>query len=265
MPSPLFQFELKPLDQIQPWGGPENPNLHWFGLTDGEYWIQAGEHTLFEYSNTAQAKLGGSRFCDYQVVRLYEDVIELAPYALEPVPEALQRYIAVDESRPWSHYWTKWCRWLDASDVSDDIMALLDSAGPLMGCRTLDSLYLTPSTNIVIWSNQDVVHIQWDNRDKRIEDCQAWSAQIGCWQLTHAEFMDEVRSFHDRLMEQMAERVSQVAAGALARNVRVDLEGLQREQQTRSLPIERNLGRPAPPTDWPLVISAIQSLEAAAT
>jgi hypothetical protein len=261
MPSPLFQFELRPLDQIQPWGEPEDPNLHWFGLTDGLYWIQAGEHRLFEYSNIAQTRSGVPPFCDYQVVRLYEDVIDLAPYALEPVPEELQRYIALDESKPWNHYWTKWYESVHAIGASEDSMNLLDDAGPWMGRRTLDSAYLTPSTNIVFWSNRDSVHIQWDNRGKLLQDCQAWSAQFGSWQLPRARFMDEVRSFHDRLMEEMAKRVSQVAAGALPRNVRVDLEGLRRAQDTRSQSIDRNLGQPAPPTDWALVLAAVRSLE----
>lgn len=262
MPPPLFQFELRALDQIQPWGTPGDPNLHWFGLTDGHYWIQAGEHKLFEYGSTAQARLEVQRFCDYQVVRLYEDVVQLAPYALEEVPQVLQRYIALDESKPWNHYWTKWCQALDSRGTPEEGMNLLDDAGSWMGHRTLDSTYLTPSTNIIFWSDQDAVHVQWDNRDKVLQDCQAWSAQFGSWRLARAEFMDEVRSFHDRLMEQMAERVSQVAAGALSRNVRCDLEALRREQLERSQSIERRLRQPSPPTDWPLVIAAVRSLDA---
>jgi len=262
MPSPLFQFELRPLDQIQPWGEPEDPNLHWFGLTDGLYWIQAGEHRLFEYSDIAQARSGVPPFCDYQVVRLYEDVVDLAPYALEPVPGELQRYIALDESKPWNYYWSKWCKSVDASGASEDSMDILDEAGPWIGRRTLDSAYLTPSTNIIFWSNQESVHIQWDNRDKLLQDCQAWSAQSGSWRLPRVKFMDEVRSFHDRLMEQMEKRVSQVAAGALAKTVRLDVEGLRQEQHTRSQSIERNLCQPAPPTDWSSVLAAVRSLEA---
>jgi Family of unknown function (DUF5984) len=262
MRYPLFQFELRPIDQIQPWGEPEDPNLHWFGLTDGLYWIQAGEHRLFEYSSIAQAHSGVPPFCEYQVVRLYEDVIDLAPYALEPVPEELQRYIALDESKPWDYYLTKWCESADTSRASEDSMNILDEALPWMGRRTLDSAYLAPSTNIVFWSNQESVHIQWDNRDRLLHDCQAWSAQVGSWRLSRMEFVDEVRSFHDRLMEQMEKRVSQVAAGALAEAVRVDPESLRREQDTRSQSIERNLGQPVPPTDWPSVIAAVRSLEA---
>lgn len=262
MPPPLFQFQLRPLDEIEPWGEPEDPNLHWFGLTDGRYWIQAGVHRLFEYSKAAQARSGVPPYCDYQVVRLYEDVLDLAPYALEPVPEELQRYIDLDESKPWNHYWTKWCEFVEGSGASEDAMNLLDDAGPWMGRRTLDSAYLSPSTNIRFWSNEDSVHIQWDNRDKFLQGCQAWSAQLGTWRLPRAEFMAEVRSFHARLMEEMEKRVSQVAAGGLAKSVRVDLEALLREQHTRSQSIERNLGQPIPPTDWPSVVAAVRSLEA---
>jgi Family of unknown function (DUF5984) len=36
---PLFNFELAPLERVQPWGKAGQQNLHWFGLTDGQYWI----------------------------------------------------------------------------------------------------------------------------------------------------------------------------------------------------------------------------------
>ena len=38
----LFEFVLRPLEEVQPWGVDE-PTLHWFGLTDGWYWIEAGD------------------------------------------------------------------------------------------------------------------------------------------------------------------------------------------------------------------------------
>lgn len=262
MPTPLFQFELRPLEHVRPWGEPEDPYLHWFGLTDGLYWIQAGAHRLFEYSNIAQARSEGPPFCDYQVVRLYEDVIDLAPYALEPVPEELQRYIALDESKPWNHYRSRWYESVHASDPSEDSMNILDVAGSWISRRTLDSSHLDPSANIIVWSGHESVHIEWDNRDKLLQDGPAWSARVGSWRLPRVKFMDEVRSFHDRLMEQMEERVSQVAAGALVEKARVDLEDLLREQQARSQSIERHLGQPAPPTDWPSILAAIRSLEA---
>lgn len=262
MPSPLFQFELRPLAEIQPWGAPQTPNLHWFGLTDGQYWIEAGRDKLFEYSNSAQARPGAPRYCDYLVARLYEDVIELAPHALDPVPDELRRYIALDESRPWNFYGRRWCDAIDADDSSAEEINLLDNAGGWIGRRTLDSGYLTPSTNVVFWSDRKSVHIEWDNRDKALDGGPAWTAVVGSWQLPRREFMDQVRNFHARLMERMAERVSQVAAGALATGIHVDIHYLRREQQVRSQSIEGKLGTPTPPTDWLAVSQSIGALEA---
>jgi hypothetical protein len=46
----LIDFKLRPLDRVTPWGGLEAPSLHWLALTEGEYWIEAGGRTLFEYA-----------------------------------------------------------------------------------------------------------------------------------------------------------------------------------------------------------------------
>ncbi len=37
----LFAFELTPADAVTPWGPPNAPELHWYALTDGRFWIQA--------------------------------------------------------------------------------------------------------------------------------------------------------------------------------------------------------------------------------
>jgi hypothetical protein len=258
MPKPLFNFELRPLELIQPWGVPHDPNLHWFGLTDGDYWIQVGNDILFEYSPLAQAQLGAKRFCDYQVVRLYEDLIEFSPYVLESVPEGLRRYIALDESTAWNHYWTKWVNTIGSDEESLDT---LYDAGSWISSRTLDSAYLRPSTNVIFWSDFESVFIEWDNRDRLVEGGLAWSADFGRFTLSREAFVQEIRSFHTRLMAQMAERVSQIDAGKLPSGIRVDLNGLLKEQQIRSQPIDQTIARLASPTDWSKVAQAIQSLE----
>lgn len=49
-----FGFELCPLTEVAPWGGSNGPaTLHWFGLTDGWYWIELdGLHLLRYDRNT---------------------------------------------------------------------------------------------------------------------------------------------------------------------------------------------------------------------
>lgn len=38
----LFEFTLTPVDAITPWGHPGQEHLHWYALSDGRFWIEAG-------------------------------------------------------------------------------------------------------------------------------------------------------------------------------------------------------------------------------
>ncbi len=262
MPPHIFNFELQPLAEIQAWGEPHDPSLSWFGLTLNAYWIQVGSERLFGYSASAQAELGATRFCNYQVARIYEDLLQLKPHALEPVPTELQQYISVAESRPWNLNWEQWCAAGDTQIGAVQVNDLLDIAGPWMGRRPLHSLYLKPSTNIAFWSDAELVHIEWDIREKLVKDEPAWSAPFGRWALPHMEFISEVRSFHERLMAEMATRISQIAGGCLSSRIRVDLDAFHHDQNVRTWPIEPYLGPIEPPTNWSAVIDAILMLEA---
>ena len=235
--------------------------MHWFGLTDGHFWIQADEHKLFEYHQASRSHSGVPQYCDYQVARLYEDIIGLVPHALEPVPEGLQQYITLNEERPWNHFWHKWCNAIEGIDVPKADTDLLGLAGRWLGHRTLDSMYLSPPTNIIIWSTPEVVHIQWDNRGLLLQGRPAWAASFGNFTMPRDAFIEEVRSFHERLTAQMAYRVLRVASGALAPSIRVHLDGLYSAQQFQSQPIERTLRPIEPPTDWSEVIQAVRRLE----
>ena len=54
-----FNFQLKELDKIQPFGDDADRSLHWFGLTDGFCWINAGTQNIYEYSEEADAFFDG--------------------------------------------------------------------------------------------------------------------------------------------------------------------------------------------------------------
>jgi hypothetical protein len=105
LPVIRFRFELRPVDKITPWGG-QDRMLHWFGLTDGWYWIELDGHELLRYSDTTLRRWRGEGYdaarpyVDYQVVRLWEDVIQLAPAVLEPVPADLARFVASHQVTP---------------------------------------------------------------------------------------------------------------------------------------------------------------------
>lgn len=257
---PLFEFQLTALDQVVPWGKPDDPNLHWFGLSDGTYWMNVGAAKLFEYSDVAQTQ-GAPRFCDYQVVRLHEDVLDIAPYVLEEVPQELLAFIDLDVNRPWDNPWHEW-RDLPESIVTDNEHAdLLDVGATWLGQRTLDSLYLSPATNIGMWSDSENVYIQWDNRGREFKGQQAWSAIAGTYAMPRDAFVEEVLSFHARFMCSMENRINQVVAGALPKSIRVDMDGIARQQRERAASVNRSALIRHPGTDWIQVGKAIARLE----
>jgi hypothetical protein len=255
----LFNFELTPLEHVHPWGEPGQHKLHWFGLTDGEYWIQAGSATLLEYSDIARAH-GAPRYCNYQVARLYEDLMDSIPSVVEPVPASLTPYLWGDDSIGWD---TKFSAWREISPGRLDKDQSWDVAGAAtnwIGQRTLDTGYLSPSAKIRLWFDGQQVYIAWDNVLKSIEGRPAWSAVRGSFQMPLQDFISEVVSFHTRLMEQMSERVTQFRAGALPDCVHVDLAGMEREHQFRSNNDIRHR-TVATKTDWNNVRAAIEEVE----
>jgi Family of unknown function (DUF5984) len=253
----VFNFRLTPLEQVAPWGHPGDQRLHWFGLTDGEYWIRVGSDVLLEYSETARAVLGGSRYCNYQVARLYEDIVEMLPYVLDPVPASLLPYISGGSSATWMNAYTLWAAAQDPADKEGQYWEVADAALTWIGQRNLDTAYLRSSVNIRFWSDEKNVYIEWDNTNKTVDGQPAWTALSGAARWSRDDFIFSVRSFHDALMSQMGERVKAVLAGALPKHVQIDLQALQREHALRSRPLEREFGAPVVPTDWKGVLRAV--------
>ena len=82
-----------------PWGDEPNQYLHWFALTDSFYYMELGDVQLFCYSDEILefwskeypgCNSKNEPYMDYQVVRLYEDVLEILPDVIQPIPEAIE-------------------------------------------------------------------------------------------------------------------------------------------------------------------------------
>jgi len=169
-------------------------------------------------------------------------------------------YISGESAKDWRNAYRAWC------DIDDNVADpeylgdLTDAAVAWSERRRLDSAYLSPSTNIAIWSDRAQVHIEWDNRDRKFDGKPAWSAAFGSYQLPRDAFIAETRSFHVRLIEQMAARVDRVLAGCLAPDIHIDLPGLVKEQEKRARSLDAALKVVISTTDWLKTEKAIHEI-----
>jgi hypothetical protein len=255
-----INFILAPFKEVIPWGDPPKQSLHWFGLTDGQYWIDVGDQTLFEVTEETCEALGCARYCDYQVARLYEDLIDMVPSVLEPLPLELVPYVSGDSAKAWDKTLTQWCNRED-SELDDAYWNTMDLAVTWRGQRCLDTGHLASPTDIRMWSDQDNVYIEWDHCTPSPSRKYAWTATKGSTRVTRAKFLAEIRSFHDRLIGEMAQRCNEVVTGALSSSIQIDFDGLLREQNERAQILDSVLQRPPMKTDWHAVLKALKHIE----
>ena len=87
----IFDFTLDPIENVHPWGKPENLSISWFVLTQGNYRLKVGNEYLLNYTNDFIKHLSEkypeytrtqTTFVDYYVVRLWEDVLDILPAIL---------------------------------------------------------------------------------------------------------------------------------------------------------------------------------------
>jgi hypothetical protein len=256
--SMLFNFKLAPLEQLTPRAHPGNPGMSWFGLTQGEYWMHAGESALLEYGDGARGA-GAPRHCTYPVARLHEDFLDMLPYILEPVPGPLVAYLSGNDAVQW---WEAYENWYDANlrQMGEAGLQQVDNdAHRLLYGRMLDTSYLAPLTSIIMWSDDENIYLSWDNRAGMLDGHPAWAAQYGEFQMPRREFLAEVQSFHTRLIEQMEGRIEQVYCGKLHPQIQVDLDALVVEHEERSDALHDALALKAQ-TDWQAVERAIAEI-----
>jgi Family of unknown function (DUF5984) len=245
----MFNFTLTPLELVEPWGGAnDKATLNWFGLTDGEYWLSVGGQTLLEYGSDFRRKSGCSRYCNYPIVRIWEDLLNILPNVMNPVPSDLAEFII---ERPAS-YPRSW------PNVPENVRDAFHTAQLPIGCRHLDTGYLRPSADIRLWSDETSVNIDWDNRDAVVDGVQTWTSLSGKFKLPRADFEAEVRSFHKRLIDQMGIRVQHVVEGALPASIEIDLDGLVQDHNEWSKALDNALKEPPDATSWTEVRMARQ-------
>jgi hypothetical protein len=247
---PLFCFELSKNPVIRRESG---ELMHWFGLTDGRYWIDTGDREIFRTAN--------GEYVDYYVVRLWEDVLEILPHVLEPLPSPL-----LERIRDLPH-WLEFCvaveKWLstdcDSEEEDETSWDLAYLATGWFGNRRLDTGYLKNPPHVWFWREGEEILLSWKCFPPRSGEGIAWSAGDGQIRVSIERFITEVLSFHEALMKEMdalVERLSR-ACGAEADALRQD-----HERRKATVTTANALLAQATNTDWPAVEEALARFEA---
>ncbi len=262
----LFHFKLRPLEDVAPWGDEDKPTLSWFSLTDGWCWWEVGGQQLFRSSQawidhwvTEYPKLGKELpYVDYQIVRPWEDLLDHLPAILDPVPDDL--FHRAQDLEKWESLQKKAFGWAEAKndEVSWDLQ---DLAFRWWWSRTWDAGYLRRPPKIWMWTQGEAFHLKWDNRDVLDDGVIVWAATFGEITMPVAAFIEEVMSFHERLMAAMAERVNAVLSGALRPEIAIDLDWLVKEQEDRSTWLQNTLTMRRQNQNWEEVRAAISTIE----
>lgn len=241
-----FTFALRDLDDVEPWGEPEHPTLHWFGLTDGWYDLTIGDDHLF----------GGPdlpRGVEYPVVRLWEDLIEVAPQVLQPIPSALAaRVESIDAWRQWSQ------RALEL----DHPRELNEAALSWWWRRELTSTQFIDAPRLHMWRVGEVLHLHWHTLLAE-PGGPVWPSPRGTAVTSPDAFHSALINFDRDLLAAMEARVVAVERGWQRTEIGIDVRGLRREHEDRAGWLEKGFQSEAArsPPPWESVLAGIDELE----
>lgn len=267
-----FHFRLRPIEDIEPWGREQGePQLHWFGLTDGWFWIEVDGQELFRYSDAVQhlwalqspqVKTSPSPYEEYYIARYWEDLLEILPNIMDPLPADLA--VRVADAEAWQNWQSAFHDQWEQSDneAAWDIYAL---AIGWWSQRTWDAGHLAHPPRLWFWRVADTIHIHWDNRAVMLDGTPVWAAFQGEAVLSVTEFKAAAESFHDRFMTEMERRVEAAVDAWPRPDVKIDTTALLREQVQRAGWLEPALN-PASieikrESSWDVIRAALEHVE----
>ncbi|MBN8614226.1 MAG: hypothetical protein J0L92_26745 [Deltaproteobacteria bacterium] len=229
----IFHFRLREIDDVEPWVHGSTRRLHWFGLTDGYSWLRLGDVDVGALRPEI-APDPAWPYLDYQVARVWEDVLEAAAHAFTPVPSDASARVAPDP--------VAFAEWLERRYREIDGAGGEDRWDLLEGFEVWRVREVAPSdalggVDLSISSTDDEVTLSYRTRDPvRVE-------ARGFVRLRREDFIAELRRFDRALMNAMRERVRLlVERGGLA-GVEIDLDQLVRDQADREQWLDRALAR----------------------
>ncbi|OUS29194.1 hypothetical protein A9Q99_08755 [Gammaproteobacteria bacterium 45_16_T64] len=252
----LFEFRLRPLTEVEPWGEEPDLSLHWYGLTDGFYHMNVGEEQLYRYSDElmdiwSKEHSYSKPFFDYQVTRLHEDVLCMLSDVLQPIPVRMHEYISTVEKQ---RVWEDTLAGVYDETEYEEVEETYEMASEWLFHRRLQGMGGGP--NVIIWRVGDTIHIRWNSESILLEGVQAWSTARGEYQLTVEAYVAEVESFHHRLMNDMRERIRLITTNNPMPHVNIDIPALISVQEEKDRFLSESLNRKPNVDDWGDVLSA---------
>ncbi|MYS81117.1 DUF5984 family protein [Embleya scabrispora] len=244
-----FRFVLRPVTAVRVWGE-DAPRLGWFILTDGWYSIELGGHELLRYADGTPgpqasaagcAEAGAPPWVDYHVVRLWEDVVDLMPRVLEPVPPDLLDFVAGGQP-----------------DATRPAAPEVEAARSWHAGHALHMGHLSASPDIrfrrTLSGGADTMTVTWAHpADPDDDDPIVFTAPpTGRVTLSTEAFVAAVTAFDRELLAAMEERVAGFEAVGPPAGIDLDLRLLRHEQHDRATWLDRAMARGAE-TDWPAV------------
>ena len=247
-----INFKLKELDEVLLWGEEPHQSIHWFGLTDGLLWMDAGKQTIYEYSEEAQRYFGECHpYNDYQLTRFLEDFSDLFRYIGESVSPELYDVINDFSFRDKIDRWVD--MYADLSEEEFDRFMETDYMGvKWFGDRIMDSGHLIGGPHIGFFRCGDKLKIIWDSTYKLENGCHMWKSPYGTVEISYKLFVDEVTRFFHAFYTAMDRQVEN-AVNRDWGNVSLDKVRLVKENTDRKEGFDQIiafLSRTLSSTDW---------------
>jgi len=249
----LFEFELARVEDIVPWETADGPGLSWFALTDGQFRMPLGDQVLFEYSDEIMSHWGiVARGAEYQVAAFAREMLGSMAAGAARLPERVER-LAAD----WNSL-TKLRGEVIPADQSEEADEIAYTAWRWLGERSPWASYLVASPNFQFIRVGAEVRIHWDNRDRVVDGCSVWSAQVGVCVMPVEAFVSECRDFATRLLVKMYSRIEEIEKEAVRAQVVVNPASLRVQHETWRAEFDSYFREYAPDIAWQDTERALQ-------
>jgi hypothetical protein len=248
-----IRFLLRDVADITPWGPPSDQWLHWFALSDGCNCIEAPQGRLLEMHECAPGL--AEPWCDYQVVRLFEDLLEVWPVIAERVPEDIFGLIDADFE---AHIDA-----LHASDENDDDDALWEAvavACEWFRARRVSMAHLASGPKLHLWRVGDTMRLRWVANPGGDPERDHWTVARADCQIAFGDVARGTQEFAEHFLGAMGARVATILREGWTRgDCAIDLDNLQQQQSDREAWAREMLSQEHH-TDWDATRAALKKI-----